>query len=671
MISSLLIANRGEIAVRIIRTARSLGVRTIAVHSDADARALHVAEADAAVAIGPSPAAESYLVIERILEAAKETGAEAIHPGYGFLSENADFAEACQSAGIVFVGPPADAIRAMGLKDRAKALMEGAGVPVVPGFHGQRQETDFLREKAYEIGYPVLIKAVAGGGGKGMRRVDKQIAFDEALTAARREAQAAFGDARVLVEKFVAAPRHIEVQVFGDRHGNIVHLYERDCSLQRRHQKVVEEAPAPGMTEGLRRRMGDAAVAAARAVSYEGAGTVEFIVDGSKPLNDETSFYFMEMNTRLQVEHPVTEAVTGLDLVDWQLRIASGEKLPLNQGEIGLDGHAVEVRLYAEDPEADFLPSTGTLYALRFADGPGIRIDSGVRENDMVTPFYDPMIAKVIAHAPTRSDALDRLSDALDATRVAGPRSNLGFLGRLIAEPDFRGGIFDTGFIDQRIDGLTGALPGERDAAIVLGAWGLVQRNRARADMLAVARGVPAQSPWSLADGFALGPRPETAIDIVIEGTPETVAMAWDSDGPTASSHDATEAVLAGAEADLVETPDGVLVLIEGRQYAVVRADRGADADHAADDVVRAPMHGRVVSVLVEMGGQVVRGDKIAIVEAMKMEHAVTAGRDGVVGEIIVADGAQVGEGDVIARIVDVDGGADAGAADTAATEAD
>ncbi len=676
MFRSLLIANRGEIAVRVMRTAARLGIETIAVHSDADRDALHVAVADRAVRIGPAPAADSYLAIDKVIAAAREAGAEAIHPGYGFLSENAAFAEACARAGIVFVGPPVSAIRAMGLKDQAKALMEQAGVPVVPGFHGARQETDFLREKAYEIGYPVLIKAVAGGGGKGMRRVDKQISFDEALAGAKREAKAAFGDDRVLIEKFVAAPRHIEIQVFGDGKGAAVHLHERDCSLQRRHQKVIEEAPAPGMTEGLRARMGQAAVAAAKAVDYAGAGTVEFIVDGSAPLHDDTPFYFMEMNTRLQVEHPVTEAITGLDLVEWQLRIAAGDPLPLAQADIPLMGHAVEARLYAEDPGNQFLPSTGQLHALDFAEQDGLRIDTGVREGDMVSPFYDPMIAKLIVHADTRDGALDRLGDALDATLVAGPKTNIGFLGRLAREADFRAGDFDTGFIDDRLEALTAPADGEADAAAMLGAWRLIEAERETSDALARARGAPETSPWAVADGFSLAPRPDAGLPLLVDGSPRLVHFSWSADGPLlrpiaadgapADDTNADDAE-AAIEADMVDIDEGVLVLVDGRQYEVLRQTQDLDAADAGDgSQVRAPMHGRVVTVFVAEGDVVARGDKLAVVEAMKMEHAVLAVSDGVVAETCVADGDQVGEGDLIARIGIISADDDADAADSA-----
>ena len=468
MFKSVLIANRGEIACRIIRTARRMGLRAVAVYSDADRNALHVRLADEAVHIGPSPAAQSYLASARLIAAAQAAGADCVHPGYGFLAENADFAQACLTAGIAFIGPPPAAILAMGLKDRAKALMEKAGVPVVPGYHGERQEPKFLKQKAYELGYPLLIKATAGGGGKGMRRVDKHADFDAALESAQREALSAFGDARMLIEKYVGHPRHIELQVFADRHGNAIHLGERDCSLQRRHQKVIEEAPAPGMSASLRAAMGAAAVAAAKAVGYEGAGTVEFIADGEGGLK-AGGFWFMEMNTRLQVEHPVTEAVTGLDLVEWQLRVAAGEPLPLKQDQVRIAGHAVEARIYAEDPAHGFLPSTGKLVALQFPQGEGLRVDAGVEAGDEVTPFYDPMIAKLIAHGATRDQALDRLADALEGTIALGPRSNLGFLAALARAPGFRGGDFDTGFIDRNLSQL-GAAPQPLDhAAVALG----------------------------------------------------------------------------------------------------------------------------------------------------------------------------------------------------------
>src|SRR5689334_4265822 len=515
MFSSVLIANRGEIACRIMRTAKRMRLRTIAVYSEADAGALHVRMADEAIAIGPAPAAQSYLAIDTLIAAAKASRAQCIHPGYGFLAENADFAQACRDAGVVFIGPPPAAIRAMGLKDRAKALMEKAGVPVVPGYHGERQEPKFLKQKAYEIGYPVLIKATAGGGGKGMRKVERHADFDEALAAAQREAQSAFGEARVLIEKYVSAPRHIELQIFADRHGNTIHLNERDCSLQRRHQKVIEEAPAPGMSEALRAQMGAAAVAAAQAVGYEGAGTVEFIADGAHGLSGD-KFWFMEMNTRLQVEHPVTEAVTGLDLVEWQLRVAAGEPLPLKQNEIKLEGHAVEARLYAEDPERNFLPSTGKLVALGFSQGQGVRVDAGVETGDEITPFYDPLIAKVIAHGETRQHALARLAEALEGSNVVGPRSNIGFLAALCRAPAFRAGEFDTGFIDAHLAEL-GAAPQPLDlGAVARGAGVLLLDEHKRLEQARDPDAPP--SPWDSDDGFQLSGERRLAVPVVAEG---------------------------------------------------------------------------------------------------------------------------------------------------------
>src|SRR5690606_3426987 len=457
MFSKILIANRGEIAVRVIRTARRLGIDVVAVYSEADRRALHVQLADEAVCIGGPAASESYLCAERIIAAALETGAEAIHPGYGFLSENPDFATSVESAGLVFIGPSPASIRAMGLKDAAKQLMEKAGVPVVPGYHGDAQELVVLAGAARNIGYPVLIKARAGGGGKGMRRVDRPEDFSAALMAAKREAQAAFGDGRVLVEKLVETPRHIEVQIFGDKHGNIVHLFERDCSGQRRHQKVIEEAPAPGIGKAMRVAITEAALRAARAIGYFSAGTVEFIADAGKGLRPD-KFWFMEMNTRLQVEHPVTEMITGIDLVEWQLRVAAGEALPLSQSEIAVKGHALEARIYAEDPQRGFLPSTGTLHHLRFPDaarGAVLRIDSGVKEGDTVSHYYDPLIAKMIVHAENRGDAIAAMAEALDNTRIAGCTTNVGFLRRLVADDEFAAGNAETGLVDRLKDKLT------------------------------------------------------------------------------------------------------------------------------------------------------------------------------------------------------------------------
>ena len=640
MFKSVLIANRGEIATRIIRTARRLGLRVIAVYSEADARALHVRMADEAHPIGPAEAARSYLNAGRIIAAAKASGADCIHPGYGFLSENADFAQTCADAGIVFVGPPPDAIRAMGLKGSAKALMEKASVPVVPGYHGEEQSLDLLRRKADEIGYPVLIKAVAGGGGKGMRKVKQPADFDAALASAQREAQAAFGDPRVLIEKYVTAPRHIEIQVFADRHGNVIHLNERDCSLQRRHQKVIEEAPAPGMSAALRAAIGAAAVKAAQAVGYVGAGTVEFIADGTGGLK-QNGFWFVEMNTRLQVEHPVTEVVTGLDLVEWQFRVAAGERLPLTQERVPLKGHAVEARLYAEDPEHGFLPSTGKLLALRFPEAQGVRIDTGVEEGDAVTPYYDPMIAKMIAHGGSRDQALDRLADALELTVVIGPHSNAGFLAALVRAPEFRRGAFDTGFIDAHLAEL-GAVPQPLDkAAAALGAREWLTREQTR--IAALEPG----SPWDAEDGFQLSGERRLELPLIAEGEGVIAHAVYGRAAVSVTVDGEQPAGIAVADAD------AIYVVHRGRQTRVglrdVALDRAGDSDTGG--VVRAPMHGKVLAVTVEKGERVHRGQRLAIIEAMKMEHALTAPNDGIVAEIAVAAGAQVDESAAVMRI--------------------
>jgi 3-methylcrotonyl-CoA carboxylase alpha subunit len=652
MFSSVLIANRGEIACRVIRTARRLGLRTIAVHSEADAGALHVTLADEAHLIGPAPAADSYLRIDRIIAVAKRTGAECIHPGYGFLSERAEFAESCAAAGIVFVGPSPSAIRAMGLKDAAKALAQKAGVPVVPGYHGTKQEPEFLRQKAYEVGYPVLIKAVAGGGGKGMRRVDRVADFEPALQAAQREAQNSFGDPRVLVEKYVLAPRHIEIQVFGDGHGNVVHLFERDCSLQRRHQKVIEEAPAPGMTAEMRAAMGKAAVEAARAVGYVGAGTVEFIADGREGLRPDR-FYFMEMNTRLQVEHPVTEAITGLDLVELQFRVAAGERLPFGQDDLAIRGHAVEARLYAEDPEKGFLPSTGKLWALRLPHGEGVRVDTGVRQGDAVTPFYDPMIAKVIAHGATRVEALDRLATALGETVVAGPRTNTAFLKRLCEAGNFRAGRFDTGFIDANLAALVAVDADAEAEAARLGVLMLIDDEWER---LNARRFSPNEiegqaSPWENRDGFQLSGLRTHGLPVVVEGVRQEMTVTWDDKGPTVSfaggSSRFTHEHSNHDRAHFPPTNTGRIALRNGRQTRVDLYDPFAvDLEHMDEGgLVKAPMHGKVVAILVRPGDRVQKGQRLAIVEAMKMEHVLVAPSDGEVAEVAAEAGAQVAEG--------------------------
>jgi 3-methylcrotonyl-CoA carboxylase alpha subunit len=648
MFKSVLIANRGEIACRIARTARRLGLRTIAVYSEADARSLHVRLCDEALLIGPSPAAQSYLSIDRLISAAKAARAECIHPGYGFLSENADFAQACFDASVAFVGPPAQAIRAMGLKDRAKALLEKAGVPVVPGYHGELQEPKFLKQKAYEIGYPVLIKAVAGGGGKGMRRVERHADFDSALESAQREAKAAFGDGRVLIEKYVASPRHIELQIFADKQGNAIHLNERDCSLQRRHQKVIEEAPAPGMSKELRAAMGAAAVTAAKAVGYVGAGTVEFIADAASGLKLDR-FWFMEMNTRLQVEHPVTEAITGLDLVEWQFRIAAGEKLPLAQPQIGLNGHAVEARLYAEDPERGFLPSTGRVIELHFPETEGLRVDSGVETGSEVTPFYDPMIAKLIVHEKTREAALDRLADALDQTIVIGPRTNAGFLAALCRAPGFRKGDFDTGFIDRNLSELGAAPPSVDLAAAALGAQKLLEQELVRlADARETEPDQPS-SPWDEADAFQLSGSRRLAVPVVVDDETLVGQVTYGPHG-----HMVVINGNAPAQDALVVTDQGTAyVLRNGRQTKVTLRDLALDevGDQDGSGVVRAPMHGRVLNILVEQGARVIRGQRVAIIEAMKMEHTLVAPTDGIVVDIAIGQDAQVAEGTKVMRI--------------------
>jgi 3-methylcrotonyl-CoA carboxylase alpha subunit len=648
--SSVLIANRGEIAVRVIRTARALGLRSIAVFSEADRQALHVRLADEAHFIGPAPARDSYLDVMRLIEVARRTRAGALHPGYGFLSERVELAEACAAAGIVYVGPPPAAIRAMGDKAAAKALMEKAGVPVVPGYHGERQEPKFLRQKAYEFGYPVAIKAAAGGGGKGIRKIEKAIEFDAALGAARREAEAAFGDNRVLIEKWIADPRHIEVQIVADRHGNIVHLYERDCSAQRRNQKVIEEAPAPGLDEGTRAAITRAAIEGARATGYVGAGTVEFLAEAGP---QRGRFWFLEMNTRLQVEHPVTEAVTGVDLVEWQFRVAAGEKLPLAQEEIALSGHAVEARLYAEDPEKGFLPSSGRLVALKFPAGEGIRIDTGVEEGAEVTTYYDPMLAKIIAHAPDRARALDRLASALSETVVAGPRNNLAFLRALLDAKEMRAGKLDTGFIERNLSTLAASRPPD-PAAAAAAVERLLAREQARLTRRAARRSDERRSPWDAADGFDLAGGRAAELCIRIDGERTQAEVRYGPDGPRVSVGGK-----AAAPCLLVEVGDAVIAVRDGRQISVSLADSEAEEHEpfAGGGVVVAPMHGRVLAVEVKEGDRVKKGQRIAIVEAMKMEHALTASAAGIVTEVAVAAGAQVAEGaKLVAIAVDEDG---------------
>ncbi len=666
MLKSVLIANRGEIACRIARTARRMGLRTIAVYSEADAGALHARSADEAHLIGPAAARQSYLDGERIIATALKTGAEAIHPGYGFLSENAGFADACAAAGLIFVGPPANAIRAMGLKDAAKALMIKAGVPVVPGYHGADQDDDLLAEEAAETGYPVLIKAAAGGGGKGMRLVERHEDFREALAACRREAASAFGNDSVLIEKFIQNPRHVEMQVFADNHGAAVHLYERDCSLQRRHQKVIEEAPAPGMPDDMRRAMGQAAVAAAKAVGYSGAGTVEFIADGSEGLQDG-KFWFMEMNTRLQVEHPVTEMITGLDLVELQFQVASGEALPFDQqGVPAIDGHAFEARLYAEDPSGGFLPQAGRLQRIKWPLGlNGIRVDTGVETGAEITPHYDPMIAKIIAHGSSRAEALGRLGRALGETRVLGLRSNVAFLGRLVAEPEFAAGRFDTGFIERAGERLTRSPAGPRERALAALAWfGVYARS-----------GAAVGDPWARSDGWSLkGPERTDVLALAINGEPVRARLTWNDHGIAVAligSSDETSFQFAHPDwregALITEcSGDRLEAMVAGdlarRRCFLAAGDAQVEAtaidllDRDEDEgtgaaVLRAPMSGRVIKVLAGEGDEVARGAALVIIEAMKMEHVMRAGHGGRVSALPVREGDQVAEGQVLASI--------------------
>ncbi|QND54176.1 acetyl/propionyl/methylcrotonyl-CoA carboxylase subunit alpha [Phyllobacterium sp. 628] len=660
MFSRILIANRGEIACRVIRTAQKMGVGTVAVYSDADANSLHVAMADEAVHIGGSSVSDSYLRADRIIEAALKTGAEAIHPGYGFLSENPGFIDAVVKAGLVFIGPSADSIRAMGLKDAAKRLMEKAGVPVVPGYHGEAQELVVLASKAREIGYPVLIKARAGGGGKGMRKVDHPDDFAEALGSARREAKSAFGDDRVLVEKYVSKPRHIEVQVFGDNHGNAVHLYERDCSLQRRHQKVIEEAPAPDISAEMRAAMTDAAVKAAKAINYSGAGTIEFIVDATQGLRPD-GFWFMEMNTRLQVEHPVTEMITGLDLVEWQLRVAAGEKLPLTQEQIPLNGHAIEARLYAEDPSKGFLPAIGTLHHLAFPvsvkEGT-VRIETGVRAGDTISPFYDPMIAKVVVHANDRASALRAMEDALLQTEIAGTVTNTAFLAALIRHQGFAAGDVDTALIDRDLAGLIVpvAMPVGAKELAVLYASGLLTK-------------VTSDDPWTALRGY--GHHAPSHYPVTLGEAASSVrygVAVLDSDRfEISNSKDAMELRVRqdgsgwhitgkgiNLKAKIAAIPQGVAIIAKGTVAVFAFPDPLLRADEAgaSGDRLTAPMPGLVKSVRASAGDTVKKGQILLVLEAMKMEHSITAPHDGRIAEI-VAEGAQVKEKTALVRFED------------------
>ncbi|RJE79762.1 acetyl/propionyl/methylcrotonyl-CoA carboxylase subunit alpha [Paracoccus sp. JM45] len=638
MFDKILIANRGEIACRVIDTCRRLGVATVTVYSDADRLSRHVAMADQAVHLGGPAPADSYLRGQVIIDAASATGAQAIHPGYGFLSENPGFVDQVAQAGLIFIGPSAAAIRAMGLKDAAKALMEKAGVPVVPGYHGDNQDTGHLAAMAGDIGYPVLIKAVAGGGGKGMRRVDDPAHFDDALQSARSEAQTAFGNPDVLIEKYVLQPRHIEVQVFGDGK-RAVHLFERDCSLQRRHQKVIEEAPAPGMTAEMRQAMGDAAVRAAEAIGYSGAGTIEFIVDGSDGLRPDR-FWFMEMNTRLQVEHPVTEAITGVDLVEWQLRVASGEDLPVQQDDLSITGHAFEARLYAEDVPAGFLPATGRLVHLGFPDG--ARIETGVRQGDVISPWYDPMIAKVITWGATRATALRSLESALVDTDVAGLVTNLDFLIALTRHHGFRQELVDTGLIGRDIEGLT-AMPDTDGASVALGVIGLAGVTGASGGMT-LWQPLRRTIVW---DGGSAVLQVMGAADFRVTLNHSSHDVCWQGDRWWVDGHPCRQRIV---------THDAGVSVFGANTLHLRKVDPlyRAGTDDGGDGLTRSPMPGLVKSVHVTQGQQVRTGDRLCVLEAMKMEHSLLATRDGIVAEVLAKDGDQVEAGAALIRLDEV-----------------
>jgi 3-methylcrotonyl-CoA carboxylase alpha subunit len=636
MIQSLLIANRGEIACRIIRTARRLGIRTVAVYSDADARALHVRQADEAVHIGPSPARESYLVGEKIIAAAKATGAEAIHPGYGFLSENAAFAQSVIDAGLVWVGPKPASITAMGLKDAAKQLMAAAGVPVTPGYMGAEQDPAYLAERAAEIGYPVLIKAVAGGGGKGMRLVESPADFADSLASCQREAAASFGNAHVLIEKYILSPRHIEVQVFGDTHGNVVHLFERDCSLQRRHQKVIEEAPAPGMDEATREELCCAAVRAAKAVDYVGAGTIEFIADGSEGLRADR-IWFMEMNTRLQVEHPVTEEITGVDLVEWQLRVASGEPLPKRQDELAIDGWAMEARLYAEDPAKGFLPSTGRLDHLVI---PGDRIETGVYQGAEVSPFYDPMIAKLVVHATDRAAAIETLANDCAGVEVWPVRTNAAFLRRALLHPAFVSGNVTTGFIAANEQALVASSSLQAslkaDAAVALVAREISPIGSTYGTPEEELRFKAPGEVWRQAISFRLNAPDRLAVAFATDGAVEVVELPNNWRDRFTSSE---------------ATSTGIVVFDEGEALAAQTRVAGSHGAAAGSGAILSPMPGKIIAVEVAQGDAVTKGQKLLTLEAMKMEHTLTAPFDGLVAELNAIAGAQVQVEALLARI--------------------
>ena len=681
MFNKILIANRGEIACRVAATARRMAIKTVAVYSHADAHAKHVSVCDEAIHIGGNAPKDSYLRWERILQAAKDTGAQAVHPGYGFLSENEEFAQACADAGLVFIGPPPSAIKAMGLKAESKRLMGLAGVPLVPGYHGADQDAALLQREADQMAYPVLIKASAGGGGKGMRVVESAAEFAAALASCKREAINSFGDDAVLIEKYVQRPRHIEIQVFGDTHGNCVYLFERDCSVQRRHQKVLEEAPAPGMTAAMRQQMGEAAVAAARAVNYVGAGTVEFIVE-QKP-DGAMNFFFMEMNTRLQVEHPVTEAITGLDLVEWQLRVACGEKLPLAQEQLKITGHAIEARICAETPDKNFLPATGTLHVYGLPDcvtfeGGAVRVDSGVRAGDTISPYYDSMVAKLIVHGATRDDALARLDLALSQTHIVGLSTNVQFLRHVVQSPSFVQANLDTALIPRE----AALLFNQEKVGLAMAAAGAVAQTLLHERAQAASAGADGWTdPWAQRDGWRASGLSQRRFEFEFSGELHAAVLTYLHDGATQlavgaasgllafstlGNHDgkgggrgdgtnAIDVQFAGRRQVLSVYQNGAVAHIHSAQGAtqIVAIDALAHAGDGQADVGRltAPMPGKVVSFAVKAGDKVTRGQPLAVMDAMKMEHTIAAPADGTVAELLFAPGDQVAEGAELLRL--------------------
>ncbi len=643
-IDTLLVANRGEIACRVMRTAKAMGIQTVAVHSAIDANARHVREADLAVNLGGAKPADSYLRIDALIAAAKASGAQAIHPGYGFLSENAGFARAIEAAGLIFLGPPASAIDAMGSKSAAKALMEAANVPLVPGYHGEAQDVETFRAASNAIGYPVLLKAAAGGGGKGMKVVEVESELAEALASAQREAQSSFGDSRMLVEKYVLKPRHVEIQVFADQHGNCLYLNERDCSIQRRHQKVVEEAPAPGLSAELRRAMGEAAVKAAQAIGYVGAGTVEFLLD------ERGDFFFMEMNTRLQVEHPVTELITGLDLVAWQIRVARGEALPITQEQVPLIGHAIEVRLYAEDPDNDFLPATGTLALYREANaGPGRRVDSGVSEGDEVSPFYDPMLGKLIAWGENREEARLRLLAMLKETCVGGVRTNLAFLTRVLAHPAFANAELDTGFIPRHEAQL---LPPVTELPAEF--WQLAAEAFVQSEA-PLQRHDDYHSPWACNNGLRLGLPAETDLHLNCQSERQVIRLRHVSASTVQLQGEVLQVERDGLRQQhlAIRRGDSLYLHYAGELRSIQRVDPIAEveASHQHHGGLTAPMNGSIVRVLVETGQQVEAGTALVVLEAMKMEHSIRAPHAGTVKALYCSEGEMVSEGAVLVEL--------------------